>query len=183
MAQLILNKDNQYLSVTSQLNMFYRLVGFIVLVGSLFILFYPELTGEKILYRGQLDLQLFTIPGLFLSFFAFMARIVKVDLYSGKITVTYGIPLITVYKKIYALSFFYKVLLSVDNKPPKWSASGTTYEHVKPWYHVSIISNKTRLGTEVVIAKSTNSEESGNIAKVFSEYTKIPLEVGLHYPT
>jgi len=182
MAKLFLTKGKQHVSTTSQLNMLYRLIGFIVLLGSIYILIYPEITGRKVLYRGQLDLQIFSIPGIFLSFIAFMERKVKIDISSEEITVSYGIPLLTFYKKTYMFSFFYKILLSVDATPPSASATGEFHNFVIPWYHVAIISNKTKLGTELLIAKSTKPEESRNIAEVFSECTKIPLEIGPHYP-
>ena len=182
MTQLIVSKNKQCVSATSQLNMLYRLIGFIVLLGSLYLLLYPEVTGKSILGRGQLNLQMFSIPGIFLSLLAFMIRKVEVDLNTKEITLSYGLPILSFYKKIYALSFFYKMILSVDNKPPNWSSTGEYYEFVKPWYHVAFISNKTNLGTEVLLVKSTNAEESKNIAEVFSEYTKIPLETLPNYP-
>ena len=182
MAVLIISKDKQSVSATSQLNLFYRLIGFIVLLGSLYVLVYPELTGKSILYRGQLNLQLFSMPGIFLAILAFMIRKVTVDVNSKEITLSYGLPVLSFYKKTYALSFFDKMTLSVDKKPPNWSSTGEYYEFVTPWYHVAFISDKTNLGTEVLVVKSTNAEESKNIAEVFSEYTKIPLETLPHYP-
>ena len=182
MAQLIVSKNTQHLSATSQLNMFYRLIGFIVLLGSLYLLLYPALTGKSIIGSGQLNLQFFSMPGIFLSLLAFMIRKVAVNLKSKEITLSYGLPILSFYKKTYALSFFYKITLSVDNKPPNWSSTGEYYEFVTPWYHVALNSNESNLGTEVLIMKSTNAEESKNIAEVFSEYTKIPVETLPHYP-
>lgn len=182
MAQIIVTKDKQHVSANSQLSMLYRLIGFIVLLGSLYLLLYPEFTGKDILYRGQLNLQMFSIPGIFLTLLAFLRRKVTVDSYSHEIKVSYDLSLVSVYKKTYASSFFYKMLLSVDNKPPNWSTTGEYHEFVKPWYHVAFISNKTRRGAEVLLVKSTDAEESRNIAKIFSQNTKIPLEIGPHYP-
>ena len=182
MAKLILNKNKQSVSVTSQLNILYRLIGLMVLLGFLYLLLYPEFTGKHIFYRGRMDLQIFSIPGIFLSLLAFMVKKVTVDFQADKITVSYGLPLLSFYKKKYALSFFYKMLLSVDNKPQSWSSVGEYQHFVKSWYHVVIISNKTKRGMEVLVAKSLSPEESKNIADTFSEYTKIPLEIGRHYP-
>ena len=182
MAKLIIHKNRQCICVTRQLNMLYRLAGLFVLTGSIYILLYPVITGEILTYRGQLDLQLISIPGLFLSLLAFWTDkfIVQKDL--DIIKVLYGLPFLAFYKKTYKLSLFTKILLIVDAKGPDMIITGVSPQFVKPWYHVTIISNETEPGTELVIAKSLNPDESKNIAEDISAYTRIQLETGPHYP-
>jgi len=52
-AILQVHNDVQRLQITGHLNNFYRLVGMVVLLGSLYLLLYPEFTNRPILYRSE----------------------------------------------------------------------------------------------------------------------------------
>lgn len=182
MAKLIINKNEQRICVTKQFNLFYRLTGLIVLSGSLYLLLYPVITGEDILYRGELNLKYFSAFGFILAIFAYWEDRFIANTETDVMIVSHGLSFLALYKKAYVLSSFNKMLLSVDDEAPNWASTDEIHDFVKPWYRIAITSNDTDLGTELVIAKSTNPEETKVIAEMISDYSKIPLELSPHYP-
>ena len=182
MAVLQVNNDKKMLRITQHLNNVYRLIGAIVLLGSLYMLLYPEITGRPIIYRGDLDVQFFSIPGFILSSLAFTTKRITVDRYSNEIIFYYGLPFLFFYKKSYPFSLYDKILLGDWNEYSSGYTANKNRGSISeiPWYVACISPNEW--GLVIIVAKSTNSEEVKNIAEMFSEATKIPLEVSPHYP-
>jgi hypothetical protein len=182
MAKQIVTTNKNDVRITQQFNALYRGVGIVVLVTSFYLLLYPIFTGEHILYRGQLDLTFFSIPGIIMGLLAFLSKIVIFDREKKVVSIKYKTLVITFFRKVYKHTDNSKLLLSEDSKQiPIYSQprEGRIHEvSVVPWYLIRLISDDY----EVLICKTINANETKDIADSIHELTSIPLIIEENYP-
>lgn len=158
--------------ISTHHNVFYRFVGYLILVLSIYVLLSPLVTGVSIKYRGELDMTLFAVPGIILGLLALIERKVNIDINNKKITLSYQTLSIPIYLRTNAFTNYSSIELVVDAKNIPYSThpgSHPSASKMLPWYVLKLVS----ASSELLICKSTNSKKIKHIADLVS--TKIPL--------
>ena len=102
--------------ITQQYDTHYRAVGYIVLLASFYLLLYRLFTGEHIVYRNQLELTFFSIPGIIVGLLAHLSKIVVFNKDTKVVIVKYIALVIPLFKRIYKLTNDTKLYLCKDQK-------------------------------------------------------------------
>ena len=177
--QIITTSDNK-IRVTQQYNTLYRAVGYMVLLTSFYLLLYPLFSGEHIVYRNQLELTFFSIPGIIVGLLAHLSKIVIFNNDTKIVIVKYITLVIPLFKRTYKLTNNTKLYLYKDQKDiPMYShpAPNEMFSvHVVPWYIVKLVSDTH----EVEVVKTKDASKSKDIATTINKFTQIPIVIKGH---
>ena len=177
--QKVTTSQNE-IKIIIQFNAIYRGVGIVVLAASFYLLLYPVFSGEHIVYRDQLDLTFFSIPGIGMGLLAFLSKRVIFEKARKTVLIEYRTLIFTFYRKIYKYTDSSRLHLSKDSKQlPTYSQPGPNNlfsTHVVPWYLIRLIS----ADNEVLVCKTINANEAKDIANSINRLTNILIEIEEH---
>jgi len=153
-----------------------------VLFASFYLLLYFLFTGNHIVYRNQLELTFFSIPGIIVGLLSHLSKIVIFNKDTKVVIIKYIALVIPLFKRIYKLTGDSKLFLCKDQKDISMYSHPAPNEmfsvHVVPWYTVNLVSNTH----EVQVVKTKNARKSKDIASSINKFTQIPVVIKEHYP-
>ena len=182
MSNKIIKTSEGALKITQQLNIFYRALGILLIVSSVYLLMHPVFTGKHIIYRSQIELTFFSVPGIVAGLLALFSKTMIFSHDKKIVLIKYMTLFIPLFKRVYIFTSESKLHLCKDDKDVPMYSNPSPNEmfshHVVPWYLVSLVTGPNILQ----VLKTRNATKSKNIAYSIKKLTNIPVIFEENYP-